>query len=195
MKTQKYRSIMLGYQLNLSNLFLASLIMLCFNFSVFALQEKEDLFGIEKIFKTANNNQDYFVVKKQDWEELKENVFSESKTILKNQDSLSKTIAQQQDSIINLKNLLNQKDQPINQEVKRSYFPWVLTIIFGISVLFTLFHLARIYSKMNDAYELYVAVDESYENSKKHWIEKERQLKRELIDVNAKLEEVTKNNS
>lgn len=195
MKTQKCRNKMFWYQLNLSNFFLIVLIMLCFNFSVFAFQEKEDLFGIEKSFKTANNNQDYFVVKKQDWEELKENIINDKKTILANQHDLSKTIAQQQDSIINLKSLLNQNDQPINQSVKQNYLPWILTVVLGSLVLFSLFHLVRIYSKMNAAHELYITVDESYENSKKHWIEKERQLKRELIDVNARLEEVIQKKS
>ena len=125
----------------------------------------------------------------------KENIINDKKTILANQHDVSKTIAQQQDSIINLKSLLNQKDQPINQSVKQSYFPWILSFIFGVSVLFSLFHLVRIYSKINDAHELYITVGESYENSKKHWIEKERQLKRELIDEKTKLEEVNKNKS
>jgi len=74
MKTKMYGYKMLGYQLNLSNLFLTFLIMLGINISVFSFQEKEDLFGIEKSFNTANNNQDYFVVKKQDWEELRRKI-------------------------------------------------------------------------------------------------------------------------
>jgi hypothetical protein len=74
MKTKMYGYKMLGYQLNLSNLFLTFLIILGINISVFSFQEKEDLFGIEKSFNTANNNQDYFVVKKQDWEELRRKI-------------------------------------------------------------------------------------------------------------------------
>jgi hypothetical protein len=188
MKTQKYIAMMLGYRLNLSNV-LTLLIILCFNFSVFSFQEKEDLFGIEKSFKSANNNQDYLVVKKQDWETFKENIVSERKIILDNQDSLSKIIEAQTDSLIRLNSIVNQGSKPINQRIQVSYFPWLLVIVLGLSLLFILYHLVRSKAKMNDANELYIEVEKRYENSKKYWIEVERQLKRELIDAKLKLEE------
>ena len=182
-------------QLKLVRILLTFSFMLFLKSSVFSFSKTNYLFDIEKNFKSANNDQDYLVVKKQDWETFKENIFTERKKNLDSQDSLSKIIDMHIDSLIRINNGLNQSDKPINQSAKVSYFPWILAIVFGLLVLFISFYLARIYSKMKDANELYIEVENRYEKSKKYWIEVERQLKRELIDAKMKLEESTKNKS
>jgi hypothetical protein len=150
---------------------------------------------IEDNLKSASNSDNYFVLEKKVWAVFKDNIKADHGKFMDVQDSLSRIIRQQSDSLMKMKNFPPVQSKPVNKDLISTGLPWLLCLFFGVLIMLGLGKFVRMNAKMNDALEQYKNIEGSYDKSKRFWIDRERQLKRELIDANTKLEEVIKNKS
>ncbi|WP_089242483.1 hypothetical protein [Belliella buryatensis] len=145
---------------------------------------------IELKIKPASNSEGFLVMEKQDWESFKIRLENDLSQFSKKQDSLNRIIRQQSDSLMRWKTI--RTVEPIVESSSRqsNVFPWTLCIILVILGLIALSYIFNANNKIHDTKERYQNLEDQYESSKRHWIDKERQFKRMLIDLNNRIEEL-----
>jgi hypothetical protein len=155
-----------------------------------AMINSGSLADFENKIRPASNSEGFLVMEKQDWENFKFILENDLSQFSKKQDSLNSIIRQQSDSLMRWKTI--RSIDPIVESSSRqsNVFPWTLCIILVILGLIALSYVFNTKNKIHDTKERYQNLEDQYESSKRHWIDKERQFKRMLIDLNNRIEEL-----
>jgi len=151
------------------------------------------------IYRVSNNFQEYEVVKKSNLEQLKANVLDSIRTMSKEVSDLKMHMSTLDDSVVIVKDLLaaeiEQKNQAIAdrdnfsflgigiQKTAYSSMMWVLVLILAVALSFFAMQYFRSSSKIAKAERDLLDVQEEFEQHRKNTLERERKLKRELIDA------------
>ena len=151
------------------------------------------------IYRVSNNFQEYEVVKKSNLEQLKTNVLDSIRTMSKEVSDLKMHMSTLDDSVVIVKDLLaaeiEQKNQAIAdrdnfsflgigiQKTAYSSMMWVIVLILVVALSFFAMQYFRSSSKISKAQKDLIDVQEEFEQHRKNTLERERKLKRELIDA------------
>lgn len=151
------------------------------------------------IYRVSNNFQGYEVVSKSNLEQLKSNVLDSIQTMSKEVSNLKLHMSTLDDSVVIVKNLLaaeiEQKNQAIAdrdnftflgigvQKTAYSSMMWVLVLILAAALAFFALQYFRSSSKISKAEKDLIDVQEEFEQHRKNTLDRERKLKRELIDA------------
>lgn len=151
------------------------------------------------IYRVSNNFQGYEVVAKSNLEQLKSNVLDSIQTMSKEVSDLKFHMSTLDDSVLIVKDLLaaeiDQKNQAIAdrdnftflgigvQKTAYSSMMWVLVLILSGALVFFALQYFRSSSKISKAEKDLIDVQEEFEQHRKNTLERERKLKRELIDA------------
>lgn len=151
------------------------------------------------IYRVSNNFQGYEVVSKSNLEQLKSNVLDSIQTMSKEVSDLKLHMSTLDDSVVIVKDLLaaeiEQKNQAIAdrdnftflgigvQKTAYSSMMWVLVLILAAALAFFALQYFRSSSKISKAEKDLIDVQEEFEQHRKNTLERERKLKRELIDA------------
>lgn len=151
------------------------------------------------IYRVSNNFQEYEVIKKSNLEQLKANVLDSIGTISKEVADLKLHMSTLDDSVVIVKDLLvaeiEQKNQAIADRdnfsflgvgIEKSAYSsmmWVLVLILAGALAFFALQYFRSSSKITKAQKDLIDVQEEFEQHRKNTLERERKLKRELIDA------------
>lgn len=151
------------------------------------------------IYRVSNNFQGYEVVSKSNLEQLKSNVLDSIQTMSKEVSDLKLHMSTLDDSVVIVKELLaaeiEQKNQAIAdrdnftflgigvQKTAYSSMMWVLVLILAAALAFFALQYFRSSSKISKAEKDLIDVQEEFEQHRKNTLERERKLKRELIDA------------
>jgi hypothetical protein len=153
----------------------------------------------EYIYQVSNNFQEYEVVKKSNLEQLKANVLDSIRTMSKEVSDLKFHMSTLDDSVEIVKNLLSAEIEEKNQAIadrdnfsflgvgiqKTAYstLMWVLVLALSGALAFFAFQYFKSSSKISKAERDLFDVQEEFEQHRKNTLERERKLKRELIDA------------
>jgi hypothetical protein len=151
------------------------------------------------IYRVSNSFQDHEVVKKSILEQLKSNVLDSIRTMSKEISALKLQMTTVGDSVMIMKNLLSAEIEEKNQAIadrdnfnfigigiqKTAYssMMWVLVLVMAGALSFFAVQYFRSSSKISKAEKDLVEVQEEFEQHRKNTLERERKLKRELIDA------------
>lgn len=151
------------------------------------------------IYRVSNNFQEYEVVKKSNLEQLKANVLDSIRIMSKEVSGLKLQMSTLDDSVVIVKELLaaeiDQKNQAIAdrdnfiflgmgiQKSAYSSLMWVLVLVLSAALSFFALQYFRSSSKISKAEKDLLDVQEEFEQHRKNTLERERKLKRELIDA------------
>lgn len=153
----------------------------------------------EYIYRVSNNFQEYEVVKKANLEKLKSNILDSLKTMRVQVGDLKNAQIAKTDSIQTITQSLNQalEEKEAAIEAKESFsflgmniqktvyssMMWTLvTVLAGFLAFFSLQYF-RSFSKIKKAQKDLEDVQEEFDQHRKNTLERERKLKRELIDA------------
>lgn len=171
---------------------LSAVVCLFYSFKILAGTPFSGLEKIEDKFSKGINNPNYLVVQEIEWEKFKEDLESHLNLITLSEDSLKTIIRAQSDSLIILRNQEILYSKSNKTSTGFSWLPWFICVLFlGLALVF-LFYLHTSKSKVVDVKEEYHNLEQQYLASKRYWIDKERQLKRKLIDSSEKINELEK---
>lgn len=151
------------------------------------------------IYRVSNNFQEYEVVKKSNLEQLKANVLDSIRTMSKEVSDLKFHMSTLDDSVVIVKDLLaaeiEQKNLAIAdrdnftflgigvQKTAYSSMMWILVLVLSVALAFFALQYFRSSSKISKAEKDLIDVQEEFEQHRKNTLERERKLKRELIDA------------
>lgn len=151
------------------------------------------------IYNSSNNFQEYKVVKQTNLDRLKSNILDSMRTMRSEVGDLKLLIVSEKDSINNLKTLLAsaeaEKQEAIAEKDNFSFFGigiqksvysslmWLLVAILGGALAIFTFQYFTSFKKIKKAQKDLMEVQEELENHRKTMLERERKLKRELIDA------------
>jgi hypothetical protein len=151
------------------------------------------------IYRVSNKFQDYEVVKKSNLEQLKSNVLDSIRTMSKEVSDLKNQMSTLDDSVVIVKDLLAAEIEEKNQAIadrdnfiflgigiqKSAYssMMWVLVLVLSGALAFFAVQYFRSSSKISKAEKDLIDVQEEFEQHRKNTLERERKLKRELIDA------------
>lgn len=151
------------------------------------------------IYRVSNNFQEYEVVKKSNLEQLKANVLDSIRTMSKEVADLKIHLSSLDDSVVLVKDLLAAEIEEKNQAIadrdnfnflgmgiqKSAYssMMWFLVLILAGALAFFALQFFRSSSKIAKAEKDLIDVQEEFEQHRKNTLERERKLKRELIDA------------
>jgi hypothetical protein len=151
------------------------------------------------IYNTSNNFQEYKVVKKTNLDLLKSNILDSMKT-MRGEVASQKTLMQgKNDSIASLNALLevSESEKQVAIDAKDNFtflgigihkavyssMMWILVGILAVALAFFSFQYMKSFKKIRKAQRDLVEVQEEFDNHRKNTLERERKLKRELIDA------------
>lgn len=151
------------------------------------------------IYRVSNSFQDHEVVKKSNLEQLKANVLDSIRTMSKEVSALKLQMTTMGDSVLIMKNLLSAEIEEKNQAIadrdnfsflgmgiqKAAYssMMWALVLVMAGALSFFAVQYFRSSSKISKAEKDLIEVQEEFEQHRKNTLERERKLKRELIDA------------
>lgn len=153
----------------------------------------------EYIYRVSNGFQEYEVVKKSNLEQLKANVLDSIRTLTKEVSTLKTQMGSMDDSVILVKELLSaetvQKNEAIAardnfsflgigiQKTVYSSLMWILVAILSGALAFFAVQYFRSFGRIKKAEKDFLEVREEFELHRKNTLDRERKLKRELIDA------------
>jgi len=156
----------------------------------------------EYIYESSNNFQEYKVVKKTNLDQLKSNILDSMKNMrseVSDQKSLMQT---KNDSIGSLNSLLavseSEKQTAIDAKdnftflgigVQKAFYSsmmWVLVAVLATALAFFSFQYLKSFSRIKKAQRDLEEFQEEFENHRKNTLDRERKMKRELIDAQMK---------
>lgn len=153
----------------------------------------------EYIYRVSNNFQEYEVVKKSNLEQLKSNVLDSIRTMTKEVSELKLQMSTFGDSVKIVKTRLASEIAEKNQAIadrdnftflgvgiqKSAYssMMWILVLVLSVALGFFAMQYFRSSSKISKAEKDLLEVQEEFEQHRKNTLERERKLKRELIDA------------
>lgn len=151
------------------------------------------------IYRVSNSFQDHEVVKKSNLEQLKANVLDSIRTMSKEVSALKLQMTTMGDSVVIMQNLLSAEIEEKNQAIadrdnfsflgmgiqKTAYssMMWALVLVLAGALSFFAVQYFRSSSKISKAEKDLIEVQEEFEQHRKNTLERERKLKRELIDA------------
>lgn len=151
------------------------------------------------IYSVSNNFQDHEVVQKTNLEQLKANVLDSIRTMSKEVSALKLQMTSMGDSVQIMKNLLSAEIEEKNQAIadrdnfnlmgigiqKSAYssMMWALVLVMAGALSFFAVQYFRSSGKISKAEKDLVELQEEFEQHRKNTLERERKLKRELIDA------------
>lgn len=151
------------------------------------------------IYRVSNNFQEYEVVKKSNLEQLKSNVLDSIRTMSKQVAALNLQMSTMDDSVVIVKELLEAEIEEKNlaiadrdnfsflgmgiQKTAYSSMMWILVVVLAAALSFFAFQYFRSSSKIAKAEKDLYEVQEEFDQHRKNTLERERKLKRELIDA------------
>lgn len=151
------------------------------------------------IYRVSNGFQEYEVVKKSNLEQLKANVLDSIQTLTKEVSALKIQLGSLNDSVVLVKQLLSaeveQKNEAIAsrdnfnflgigiQKTVYSSLMWTLVAILAGALAFFAVQYFRSFGRIKKAEKDFLEVQEEFEQHRKNTLDRERKLKRELIDA------------
>ena len=151
------------------------------------------------LYSISNNFQEHKVVKRTNLDRIKANVLDSMKTMRGEVASMKAEIATRLDSVGRIKDDLAQavleKEEAIASKDNFSFlgigidkavysgFMWLLVAGLAGALTFFSFQYARSFSKVRKAEKDLSEVQEEFERHRKNTLERERKMKRELIDA------------
>ncbi|RIW18454.1 hypothetical protein D0X99_01840 [Algoriphagus lacus] len=151
------------------------------------------------IYRVSNNFQEYEVVKKSNLEQLKANVLDSIRTINAQLAQIKASQAGHSDTLAAITAKMNQaiadKEAAIEAQESFSFFGvniqktvyslmmWALVAVLGSALGFFAVQYFRGFGRIRKAEKDLLEVQEEFEQHRKNTLERERKLKRELIDA------------
>lgn len=151
------------------------------------------------IYRVSNNFQEYEVVKKSNLEQLKANVLDSIRTINAQLAQIKASQAGHSDTLAAITAQMNQaiaeKEAAIEAQESFSFFGvniqktvyssmmWALVAVLGAALAFFAVQYFRGFGRIKKAEKDLLEVQEEFEQHRKNTLERERKLKRELIDA------------
>lgn len=151
------------------------------------------------IYRVSNNFEEYEVVRKSNLEKLKSNILDSLRTMRKQVSELKSMQATQSDSIQQITQNLEQetelKEAAIDQkdsfnflgmDVQKTVYSsmmWTLVAVLGGFLAFFSVQYFRSFGKVKKAQKDLEEIQEEFDQHRKNTLERERKLKRELIDA------------
>ncbi|TDK45483.1 hypothetical protein [Algoriphagus formosus] len=151
------------------------------------------------IYGASNNYQEYKVVRRSFLDRLKSNMLDSIQTMRGEVLELKKDVQTRQDSIRSIQNLLAQTESEKQEAIAAkdnfnflglgiqkgvySTFMWVLVGALAAALALFSFKYFRSFSKIKKAEKDLSELQEEFEQHRKNTLERERKLKRELIDA------------
>lgn len=151
------------------------------------------------IYQVSNGFQDYEVVKKAYLEQLKANVLDSVRTLAKEASDLKMQMENADDSVLIVKNLLLAETQQKNEAIASrdnfsflgigiqktvySTMMWILVAVLGGALAFFAMQYFRSFGRIKKAEKDFFEVQEQFEQHRKNTLDRERKLKRELVDA------------
>jgi predicted nucleic acid-binding Zn-ribbon protein len=151
------------------------------------------------IYGASNNYQEYKVVRRSFLDRLKSNMLDSIQTMRGEVLELKKDVQTRQDSIRSIQNLLAQTESEKQEAIAAkdnfnflglgiqkgvySTFMWILVGALAAALALFSFKYFRSFSKIKKAEKDLAELQEEFEQHRKNTLERERKLKRELIDA------------
>lgn len=151
------------------------------------------------IYNVSNNFQEYKVVKRTNLDKLKSNILDSMRTMRQEVLDLNNQITSQKDSIGSMNSHLEQAEMEKEEAIAAkdnftflgmgihkavySSMMWLLVAILAAALGFFSFQYFRSFKKIKKAQNDLVEVQEEFDAHRKNTLERERKLKRELIDA------------
>ncbi|MEP1086407.1 hypothetical protein [Algoriphagus sp.] len=153
----------------------------------------------EYIYNSSNNFQEYKVVLRTNLDKLKSNILDSMRTMRAEVGDLKLLIMSEKDSIKNLKDFLAtaeaEKQAAIAEKenfsflgmgIQKSVYSslmWILVAVLAGALAIFAFQYVSSFKKIRKAEKELVEVQEEFDNHRKTMLERERKLKRELVDA------------
>ncbi|MFC3880122.1 hypothetical protein ACFOSV_08040 [Algoriphagus namhaensis] len=191
----------------LSALIFSTLILLS-NSTLFAQETEEKVAPLDGgtienqfdyIYSTSNNFQEYKVVKLTNLDKLKGNVLDSLVAKREEAEALKVDIRAQKDSIstlnADLQTSLEEKQEALDAKDNFTFFGigihkavyssimWLLVGVLAVALGFFSFQYSRSFRKIKKAEKDLLDVQEEFDQHRKNTLERERKMKRELIDA------------
>ncbi|EAZ81633.1 hypothetical protein [Algoriphagus machipongonensis] len=151
------------------------------------------------IYNVSNNYQEYKVVKRTNLDKLKSNILDSMRTMRQEVVDLKTLISNQKDSLGNMnivmQNAEAEKEEAIAAKDNFSFLGmgihkavyssmmWILVAILAAALAFFSMQYLRSFNKIKKARKDLEEVQEEFDAHRKNTLDRERKLKRELIDV------------
>lgn len=151
------------------------------------------------IYRVSNNFQEYKVVKRTNLDQLKSNILDSMRTMRTEVGDLKLMIVSEKDSIKNLNASLAiaeaEKQEAIAEKDNFSFlgmgihkavyssFMWILVAVLAGALAIFSFQYFGSFKKIKKAQKDLAEVQEEFENHRKNTLDRERKLKRELVDA------------
>lgn len=156
----------------------------------------------EYIYESSNNFDEYKVVKKTNLDQLKSNILDSMKTMRSEVADQKSLMQSKNDSIGSLNSLLalseSEKQTAIDAKdnftflgigVQKAFYSllmWVLVAVLAIALAFFSFQYLKSFNRIKKAQRDLQEFQEEFENHRKNTLDRERKMKRELIDAQMK---------
>lgn len=153
----------------------------------------------EYIYSVSNNFQEYKVVKRTNLDQLKSNILDSMHTMRTEVGDLKGLIVSEKDSIKNLNSILvtaeTEKQEAIAEKDNFSFlgmgihkavyssFMWILVAVLASALAIFSFQYFSSFKKIRKAQKDLAEVQEEFDNHRKNMLDRERKLKRELVDA------------
>lgn len=151
------------------------------------------------IYSVSNNFQEYKVVKRTNLDQLKSNILDSMRTMRTEVGDLKLLIVSEKDSIENLNTILasaeTQKQEAIAEKDNFSFLGmgihkavyssmmWILVAVLAVALAIFSFQYFSSFKKIIKAQKDLADVQEEFDNHRKNMLDRERKLKRELVDA------------
>lgn len=151
------------------------------------------------IYSISNNFQEYKVVKRTNLDKLKSNILDSMRTMRQEVLDLKTLISNQKDSIGSMNEILlhaeTEKEEAIAakdnftflgmgiHKAVYSSMMWLIVAILAVALGFFSMQFFRSFKKIKKAQNDLAEVQEEFDSHRKNTLERERKLKRELIDA------------
>lgn len=151
------------------------------------------------IYGVSNNFQEYKVVKRTNLDQLKANILDSMRTMRAEVGDLKLLIVSEKDSINNLNSILmiaeTEKQEAIAEKDNFSFLGmgihkavyssmmWILISVLAAALAIFSFQYFTSFKKIRKAQKDLAEVQEEFDNHRKNMLDRERKLKRELVDA------------
>jgi len=154
---------------------------------------------IDYLYGISNNYQEYKVIRRSSFEQLKGNILDSLRVGREEVAKLNSQIFAQQDTITSLEGQLQSAEEAKLEAISEkdnfsflgigihksvySSMMWVIVAVLGLALGFFSLQYSRSFKKIRKAQRDLEEVQEEFDQHRKNTLERERKMKRELIDV------------
>jgi len=158
--------------------------------NVESFQDRQILEELENGLTIATDSENHYVLEKDEWLKFRKNfdLFREVERF--SQDSLSNLVLKQLDSLMRYKSLVVIPTENKEKKFNYSFLSWILFSLSMIINLVALVFVVNTKTKNQNVLEQSQNIEARYLESQRYWIDKERNLKRQLIDASNKVNEL-----